>query len=115
MARYTCSFIVTLSLEDIYASLVDVLQTCNFDILYQTGDYLMAREKPGKIPFPQLVTVEALVDRSALANQNTRIDFVVKNEALPLQRDNHCWQMFDQVIQVISDNYQWQLVSNVVN
>ena len=107
MARYTCSFIVTLSAQEIYDSLVKVLKPCDFEIIYQTGDYLIAREKPGQVPFPQLVTVEALVDKTAVANHDIRIDLVVKNEALPLQLDNHCRRKFDQVLQAIRDNYKF--------
>ena len=116
MARYTCSFIVQLSLEEIQTTLINILESCNFEIIYKTdtGDYLMARENPGQVSFAKLVTVEVLIDTTPIIDDEVRLDFVVKNEELPLQFNNHCRQMFDIVLQVIIDNQQWQLIENVV-
>jgi hypothetical protein len=113
MARYTCSFIVAASLDRLQQSLIEVLQSCNFDIIYDTGDYLMAREIPGRVAFAKLVTVEVLIDKSVATPQEVQMHFVIKNEELPLQVDNHCHQMFQVVQSAISENQHWQLVENV--
>ena len=113
MARYTCSFTVAVSLDHLQHSLIEVLQSCNFDIIYDTGDYLMAREIPGRIAFAKLVTVEVLIDKSTATSQEVRMNFVIKNEELPLQVDNHCRQMFELVQQAVAANRHWQLVESV--
>ncbi|MBW4546464.1 MAG: hypothetical protein KME25_18755 [Symplocastrum torsivum CPER-KK1] len=113
MARYTCSFTVAVSLDHLQQSLIEVLQSCNFDIIYDTGDYLMAREIPGRIAFAKLVTVEVLIDKSTATSQEVRMNFVIKNEELPLQVDNHCRQMFELVQEAVAANRHWQLVESV--
>jgi hypothetical protein len=113
MARYTCSFIVAVSLDHLQESLIEVLQSCNFDIIYDTGDYIMAREIPGRVAFAKLVTVEVLIDKSTATAQEVRMNFVIKNEELPLHLDNHCRQMFDMVQEAVAENRHWQLVESV--
>ncbi len=113
MARYTCSFTVAVSLDHLQQSLIEVLQSCNFDIIYDTGDYLMAREIPGRVAFAKLVTVEVLIDKSTATAQEVRMNFVIKNEELPLQVDNHCRQMFDMVQEAVAENRHWQLVESI--
>jgi hypothetical protein len=112
MARYTCSFIVKLPLQRLQPLLVEILRSCNFDLIYDAGDYIMAREIPGKVPFPRLVTAEILIDRTMIVNNELRLNFVLKNEELPLQLNNHCHQMFDLVKKTITDQYQWEVVEN---
>jgi hypothetical protein len=114
MARYTCSFIVSVSLDHLQESLIELLQSCNFDIIYDTGDYIMAREIPGRIAFAKLVTVEVLIDKSTATAQEVRMNFVIKNEELPLHLDNHCRQMFELVQEAVAENRQWQLLESVV-
>jgi hypothetical protein len=41
------------------------------------------------------------------------MNFVIKNEELPLQVDNHCRQMYNQVSQAVSDNQHWKLIETV--
>ncbi|MBE9114896.1 hypothetical protein IQ249_03195 [Lusitaniella coriacea LEGE 07157] len=113
MARYLCSLTLSVPIEELLSSLGDILQTCDFEIIYQTGDYLMAREVPGRISFSKLVTVEALIDRTTATPEEVRVNFVVKNEELPLQVDNHCRQMFNVVQRAIADSSQWQLLESV--
>ena len=113
MARYTCSFTVAVSLEYLQPSLIELLQSCNFDIIYDTGDYIMAREIPGRVAFAKLVTVEVLIDKSTATAQEVRMNFVIKNEELPLHLDNHCRQMFDLVQEAVAANRHWQLVESV--
>lgn len=107
MARYTCSLTVGVPIAHLRQLLVEVLQACNLDILYDSGDYKMARESPGQVSFAKLVTVEVLIDRNTATDTETRISLVIKNEELPLQVDNHCRQMFDFVTQAIAKNRHW--------
>ncbi len=73
----------------------------------------MAREIPGRVAFAKLVTVEVLIDKSTATAQEVRMNFVIKNEELPLQVDNHCRQMFDMVQEAVAENRHWQLVESV--
>jgi len=73
----------------------------------------MAREIPGRVAFGKLVTVEVLIDKLVFSGQEIRMNFVVKNEELPLQVDNHCWQMYNSVRDAVTDNRQWQLLEAI--
>ncbi|WP_013324001.1 hypothetical protein [Gloeothece verrucosa] len=113
MARYTCSYIVKTSLGQLEALLKELLTGCDFEVTYHTQDYMMAREMPGKVPFSKLVTVEVLIDSTTATPSQVQLSLVVKNDELPLQRDNHCSQLFNGVQEVIAQDYQWQLVESV--
>ncbi len=110
MARYTGFFKVAASVNNFQQLLSELLESCNFNIIYQAGDYLMAREIPGKVAYHQLVTVEILVDKTMATNQEVQMNFVIKNEELPLQVDNHCYQVFNQVNQAVQDASCWKLI-----
>ncbi|MBF2090603.1 MAG: hypothetical protein IGR80_09255 [Synechococcales cyanobacterium K44_A2020_017] len=110
MARYTSLFTLETPAERFSVMLAEVLMICNFDIIYDTGDYLMAREVPGSVVFGKLVTVEALIDRNVTTATEVRLKLVIKNEELPLHTQNHCRDMFDHVNQAIADHRQWKLV-----
>ncbi|MDB9312439.1 hypothetical protein PN462_04925 [Spirulina sp. CS-785/01] len=87
----------------------EVLRSCNFEIVYDTDDYMMGREIPGRVSFTQLVTVEALVDKSHTNQQEVRMNCVIKNEELPLKVNNHCRRMFDTVKQAIAEKAELQV------
>jgi hypothetical protein len=113
MARYTCLFTISVPVENVQGLLIEVLETCNLEIIYASGDYIMGREMPGQIPFSKLVTVEVLMDRTTATDREIRMSCVVKNEELPLQVDNHCRQMFDLVNRTITENRHWKLIEQV--
>lgn len=115
MARYPCSYLIPVSLEQLQPLLSEALLTCNFEVIYHTPDYMMAREIPGKVSFSKLVTVEVLIDSTTATKNEVQVNLVIKNDELPLQIDNHCRQMFDLVQQSIAKNYPWQLVENVIS
>jgi hypothetical protein len=115
MARYTSLFTIAVSLDSLQRLLSDLLESCHLDIIYDTGDYLMAREVPGRVSFAKLVTVEVLIDRFAATDEEVRMNFVVKNEELPLNNDNHCRQMFNLVNRAITENHQWHLIESVAS
>lgn len=93
--------------------LIEILESCNLDIIYDTGDYMMAREVPGNVSFSKLVTVEVLIDKTSATDREIRMNFVIKNEELPLHVDNHCHQMFKMVSQAVADSQHWQLIEAV--
>lgn len=113
MARYTFSFTVALPIARLRQLLVEVLQPCNLEIIHDTSDFMMAREIPGEVSFAQLVTVEALIDKTTSSSTETSINLVIKNEELPLQFNNHCYQMFEVVKQAIVENRAWQVIESV--
>ncbi|PNW57939.1 UNVERIFIED_CONTAM: hypothetical protein BEN50_06840 [Euhalothece sp. KZN 001] len=113
MARYTCTFSVAIPLERLQSSLVEILESCHLEMIYDTGEYLMAREVPNRAPFPKLVTAEVLIDRTTATAEEVRMNLVMKNEELPLQTDNHCRQMFDLVQEALVAYSQWQLLNKV--
>ena len=113
MARYTGSFTISTPLQQLQAHLTQVLESCNLEKIYDTEDYMMAREVPGRVTFAKLVTVEVLIDRPVELTEEVRMRFVVKNEELPLQKDNHCHMMFETVKDAIANSDCWQLLENI--
>lgn len=69
----------------------------------------MAKEKPGNVSFTKLVELEVLYDRNKASEGKIQVDFVVKNQELPLQTDNHCHSIFHGIQGVISNQKTWQL------
>jgi hypothetical protein len=113
MARYTCSFIVSVPIDHLQPLLVELLQDCQLDVQYYTADYIMAREIPGNVSFSKLVTVEVLIDKSTATESESRMSIVIKNEELPLQLHNHCRQMFEFIKQAIEDCRHWHLIESL--
>ncbi|MDX2228416.1 MAG: hypothetical protein NW220_02170 [Leptolyngbyaceae cyanobacterium bins.349] len=113
MARYTGLFKIAASVSSLQQKLGEILESCNFNIVYQTGDYLMARETPGRVAYHQLVTVEVLVDRTTATDHQVQMQLVIKNEELPLHTDNHCSQVYNQVNQAIITTNQWHLIEAI--
>lgn len=115
MARYTSLFTVAVSFDRLRQLLTDILRSCRMDVIYSTEDYLVAREVPGRVAFAKLVTVEVLIDRFPTPDTEVRMSFVVKNEELPLQSDNHCRDMFNLVNRAVLENRQWHLISSAAS
>jgi hypothetical protein len=113
MARYTCLFTLGVSMESLIPLMNETLKSCNLNVIYFNADYIMAKEIPGKLPFPKLVTVEVLIDRTTATNQEVKMNLVIKNEELPLHVDNHCRQVFDVVTQAICEDKNWKLIETV--
>jgi hypothetical protein len=113
MARYTCSFVLSVSIDHLQPLLVDLLQVSGLDVQYYTADYIMAREIPGSVPFPKLVAVEILIDKTTATESETRMNIVIKNEELPLQLDNHCRQVFEFIKQEIEQSRHWHLIESL--
>ena len=113
MARYTCSFVLSVSHDHLQPTLVDLLQRTGLDVQYFNADYIMAREFPGSVPFAKLVTVEVLIDKTTATETETRMNLVTKNEELPLQLDNHCRQVFQYIKQEIENSRHWNLIESI--
>lgn len=113
MARYTCLFTVALPVDHLQQSLSEIMNSCNFEVIYDTTDYLMGREFPGNVSFTQLVTVEFLIDSTTATETELKLNLVMKNEELALKLDNHCRQMFDRLTEAISSSKDLQLIETV--
>lgn len=107
MARYPALFSLGIKIGELHASLQKVLESCNLNMIYDTPEYVMAREVPGNVPFPKLVTVEVLIDRTTATPDSVQLKLVVKNEELPLQSGNHCAQMFEVINEAINGGQDW--------
>lgn len=101
MARYTNSLPVPAATSRLRDTIVDTLRACGLNMVYETGDYLMAKEKPGQVSLSQLTTIEVLINQPTVAAQSSCVSLVVRNEELPLSRDNHCEKVFSTVSQAI--------------
>jgi hypothetical protein len=113
MARYTCFFTLAIPVDDLHQAVRQVLETCNLKVLYNTDEYMMARENPGGVPFPKLVTLEILIDRTKATAEEVSMKCVMKNEELPLQVDNHCYKMFEKINLALTESSHWKLVETV--
>ncbi|MEO0376327.1 MAG: hypothetical protein AAF329_17240 [Cyanobacteria bacterium P01_A01_bin.17] len=111
MARYTCSVTVAVALANLYPNITELLKSCSLEVLIFREDYLMAREKPGQVPFTKLATVEVLVDSTRSTMHAADFELVVKNEELPLQSNNHCSQVYQNLLKQSAANPGWRLLS----
>ena len=115
MARYTSLHTVAVSLDRFRQLLTDILRSCSLDVIYASEDYWVARELPGRVSYAKLVTVEVLIDQPQTPSAEVKMNFVVKNEELPLKSNNHCRQIFNLVNQAIAENRQWHLIESVAS
>lgn len=83
------------------------------DTMYETDDYVMAREIPGQVIFTKLVTSEVSIDVSSANPDLVKLSFLVKNEELPLNPNNHCRQIFELLRVAIAHNYDWESIDNL--
>ena len=67
-----------------------MLADCQLETIYELEDYLMAREIPGRVSFSKLVAAEVFIDITSATTDAVTVSFVLKNEELPLNRNNHC-------------------------
>ncbi|NJN29185.1 MAG: hypothetical protein HC824_00950 [Synechococcales cyanobacterium RM1_1_8] len=111
MARYPL-LATAVPTEGLHQSLLDVLKSCQLEIIHDTADYVMARERPsGSIPYPQLVTVEGLIDKTGATRDEIRVEVVIKNEELPVHSDNHCSRLRDSIHQAFENTEGWDIVA----
>ncbi|MEM1370459.1 MAG: hypothetical protein AAGG02_21160 [Cyanobacteria bacterium P01_H01_bin.15] len=115
MARYTCTYLASVHDPSLEKTLVQILQASDCELIYQISDYLMGRENPGQVKFAQLATVEILLDQTRAKEDIMQVHFVVKNEELPLQRNNHCQQMFERVQANVAELSSLNLMAETSN
>lgn len=116
MARYTCSYTLSAtSNSNLRQIITEVLQECDLELVYERGEYIMAREIPGRVSLSKLVEVEVLIDTVRSTQAQMRLTLVAKNEELPLQIDNHCYQSFERLNRAIADSQKWQLVESIAS
>ena len=113
MARYTGFFIVNVGIEDLRPVMIDILESRNLEITYQTPSSIIAREALGKVTVQELVIVEVVFDTATSTVNETKMTVYVKNEALALQSVNHCREIFELISQLIIDNRQWVLLESI--
>lgn len=101
MARYTNLFTVVQSLPSLRDSLVHSLKACGLTMIYEESHYLVAKENPASVSLNQLATIEILINPPTTNTQEARVNLVVKNEELPLRRQNHCQEVFETISQAI--------------
>ena len=115
MARYTNFFMTSSSPEEISQMLVSAIESCDLNLVYNDPVCIVAKEKPGKVAFAQLATVEILISPPTVEQGGSKIDLVVKNEELPLRTQNHCKQVFAAIDEAIATANKAQQASNLAN
>ncbi len=113
MARYTAFFAIAVEIGDLRRMLIDILESCNLEVTYETPSSLISREFIGHVPSSRLVTVEIIFDTATSTDSETKMTLVAKNDELPLKMDNHCRQIFELINQLIIDNRQWELLESM--
>jgi hypothetical protein len=113
MSRYVCDFLVNLSPQHVRDPLRKLLAACGLEPIYDLEDYLMAREIPGRVSFARLVTAEVLIDITNATHAAVKLSFVLKNEELPLNSNNHCRQIFDLLRSTIAHDDLWQPLNSL--
>jgi hypothetical protein len=111
MARYTHFFLVESPPDDLRQGIVNILQSCDLAIAYNTEDYVIAQEQ-SKTAFAKLVTVEVLIHRSDSDGERTRLTCVSKNAELPLRKLNHCRDIAQCVCRAFQECTQWRVLES---
>jgi hypothetical protein len=101
MARYTNLLTVPKTPPSLRDLIISSLKSCGLNMVYETGDYLVAKEIPGQVSLAQLTTIEVLINPPSGSLGPAKVNLVVKNEELPLRQKNHCQQVFETVNQAL--------------
>lgn len=101
MARYSNFFKVSKSNSSLRDFLINTLKSCDLNMVYETADYLVAKEKPGQVSMNQLATVEVLINPPTSEDAQAKVNLVVRNEELALSLNNHCHRVFSTVNEAI--------------
>ncbi len=109
MARYTATFSIMNYGDHTHKTVCDLLEKSGFRLLHESRDYVMGSEKPGSVKFYLLTTAEILID-IPLDHSALTLNLLVKNEELPLKRENHCKNTFDRLQQVFLECDKWHAI-----
>jgi hypothetical protein len=115
MSRYVNCYLVTKTVEGLTVQFEKILKSCDFDIVYQSSECIVAREIPGKVPFSKLVTVELLIDNTKATAEQIQVDLIAKSDELTLQLDNHCYRLFDNLTKTIANCGNWQILEGLTS
>lgn len=115
MARYNSLFMARVPVEIAHQNLVEILRSGGFDVIYETHEYIMGREKPGNVPYSKLVTIEASLDTATATSEQVQVKIVAKNEELPLNVDNHCAKLFDAIQTALATDKSWEIAKTSLN
>ena len=107
MGRYSCVLNLPAERQGVRHELQELLNRRQFDMLYDSPSYWVAREQAGRVSLSQLVTVEMYLDSKA--SGEVELTCVAKNQELPLQEINHCQQVFETVKTAL-DEFQADVV-----
>jgi hypothetical protein len=113
MSRYVCHFSVALSSQHVRLPLRKLLEACRLEPMYETEDYLMAREIPGRVSYAKLVRADVAIHVTHATQDSVKLSFVLKNEELPLNTDNHCRQVFDLLRVTIERHLGWHPIASL--
>ena len=103
MGHYSCVMNLPTDRQAVRYELQELLNGREFDVVYDSPSYWVVREQTGCVALSQLVTVEMYLDSKA--GGEVELTCVAKNQELPLQKNNHCQQVFESVKTVLDEFY----------
>lgn len=106
MARYAATLLVIATENHIRTGIRQALTNNGFELVFESHDYLMAREVPGQVKFSLLTSAEILIDLKYSKSEASLV-MIVKNEQLPLNENNHCKAVFDRLKQTLTECAEW--------
>ncbi len=116
MARYTGFIIVAIEdFNNLQPVVLGILEELNLEVIHNTGNSILARERASEIPFSELAIAEVTFNLASITQTTIRIDLIVKNNTLPTQKDNHCRQVFDFFIYWAMENSYWQVIESMTS
>ncbi len=115
MSRYLTCYTVNTPLENLVAEFESIVKSCDFEIVYQSSECIVAREIPGKVPFSKLVTIELTIDNTNIYQDQVHVDLIAKSDELTLHLDNHCRRSFDNLAKTIANSDNWHLQEDLTS
>ena len=115
MARYVGFIAVAIDdFQNLQPVVLGILEECNLEVAYNTGNYIMARERAGEVSFSQLAIAEVTFNLASIIENTIRIDLIFKNEAFPSKKDNHCRQVFDLFMYWAMESRYWKVIESMI-
>lgn len=104
MSRYSCSYLVKLSPNQLDFLYDDLSRLSVFEVMHRRPDRLVLLELPNDVLFSRLVTIELF--NQFISPSEIQIELLVKNNELPLRVNNRCRQCFDAIHKIITEHYR---------
>ena len=107
MSRYACNYDLPISIEEIPQILINILESCNFKMDFQSKDYLMAKDtnKDKNISFSRLVKVEIILNVRNSNSNHSSFELMVTNQKLAVNKNNYALERMSELKQKIFDIY----------